>query len=202
MGTIAMDPREEARFNELMKATYRKVYNMAYRLSGNRSDAEDLTQDAFYRAYRSFADYQGDRPFENWIYRIVTRLFLDLLRNRGRRIQAVSYDAPLPGGVGEDTVQLDIADVSANAEQVLMGQSLSEDLEAVVQSLTPDQRLLIQLADIEHLPYNEIAAVMNKPVGTIRSRLHRTHKLIRLRLERLRAQRSGSVAATRLAFQS
>src|SRR5687768_10473305 len=89
-----LDPRELTRFNELMNESYRKVYNMAYRLAGNRADAEDLTQEAFYRAYRSFADYEGDRPFENWIFRIVTRLFLDLLRNRRRRIKAVSYDAP------------------------------------------------------------------------------------------------------------
>ena len=91
----AMSEGEERRFNELMEATGRKVYNMAFRLAGNRPDAEDLTQEAFFRAYRSFKDYEGDRPFENWIFRIVTRLYLDLLRNRRRRISAVSYDAPI-----------------------------------------------------------------------------------------------------------
>ena len=82
--------QEQVRFNELMDATYKKVYNMAYRLSGSRADAEDLTQEAFFRAYRSFRDYEGDRPFENWIFRIVTRLFLDLLRTRRRRVKSVS----------------------------------------------------------------------------------------------------------------
>ena len=80
--TFSLSDREESRFNDLMEATYRKVYNMAYRLSGNRSDAEDLTQEAYFRAYRSFHDFEGDRPFENWIFRIVTRLFLDLVRSR------------------------------------------------------------------------------------------------------------------------
>src|SRR5688572_32095795 len=83
--TLTLSPPDQKRFNMLMDETYRKVYNMAYRLVGNRPDAEDLTQEAFYRAYRSFGDYEGDRPFENWIFRIVTRLFLDLLRNRRRR---------------------------------------------------------------------------------------------------------------------
>src|SRR6478609_8601577 len=90
-----LNASDQKRFNELMEETYKKVFNMAYRLSGSRSDAEDLTQEAFFRAYRSFHDYEGDRPFENWIFRIVTRLFLDLLRNRRRRVKSVSYDTPL-----------------------------------------------------------------------------------------------------------
>src|SRR6185436_4152842 len=108
--TFITTTSREGRFNELMQATYRKVYNMAFRLSGNRADAEDLTQEAYYRAYRSFDDYQGDKPFENWIFRIVSRLFLDLLRSRRRRIQAVSYDAPLPTGSLDDTVYFDMPD--------------------------------------------------------------------------------------------
>src|SRR4051812_24216946 len=90
--TFELNERDQIRFNDLMAESYKKVYNMAYRLSGNRNDAEDLSQEAFYRAYRSFGDYEGDRPFENWIFRIVTRLFLDLLRNRRRRVKTVSYD--------------------------------------------------------------------------------------------------------------
>src|SRR5471030_983103 len=86
------DGTRSSRYNGLMEATYRKVYNMAYRLTGIRADAEDLTQEAYYRAFRSFEDYEGDRPFENWIFRIVTRLFLDMLRSRRRRVKAVSFD--------------------------------------------------------------------------------------------------------------
>src|SRR5688572_14354616 len=118
--TFRLEPHEEARFNELLDETYKKVYNMAYRLSGSRADAEDLTQEAFYRAYRSFRDYEGDKPFENWIFRIVTRLFLDLLRNRRRRVKAVSYDAPLQREGGDDSLYFDMADDSPNAEQELM----------------------------------------------------------------------------------
>ena len=139
------------RFNALMEATYRKVYNMAYRLSGNRSDAEDLTQEAYYRAYRSFGDYEGDKPFENWIFRIVTRLFLDLLRSRRRRVQTVSYDAPLPTS-GDDTVRFDVADPTAGADAELINNTLSEDLQTVLASLTEDQRTLVILADVEGLP--------------------------------------------------
>jgi RNA polymerase sigma-70 factor (ECF subfamily) len=190
---VTGDGRQE-RFNALMESTYRKVYNMAFRLAGNRSDAEDLTQEAYYRAYRSFDDYEGDKPFENWIFRIVTRLFLDLLRSRRRRVQTVSYDAPLPT-VGDDTVHFDVADANANADQNLVNNTMSEDLQNVLATLSQEQRTLVLLADVEGLPYKEISELMGKPVGTIRSRLHRTHKVMRQRLEAIRAQRSGKPSA-------
>ncbi len=187
-----LEPHEEARFNELLDETYKKVYNMAYRLSGSKADAEDLTQEAFYRAYRSFRDYEGDRPFENWIFRIVTRLFLDLLRNRRRRVKAVSYDAPLQREAGDDSLYFDMADDAPNAEQSLMNTSLSEEMQAALDSLTAEQRTLVILADVENVPYKEIADMLGKPVGTIRSRLHRTHKLIRHRLEQARRRNDKS----------
>lgn len=184
--TFRLEPNEEARFNELLDETYKKVYNMAYRLTGSKTDAEDLVQEAFYRAYRSFRDYEGDRPFENWIFRIVTRLFLDLLRNRRRRVKVVSYDAPLQRDGGDDNLYFDMADSAPTAEQAMMNTSLSEEMQVALDSLSPEQRTLVILADVENVPYKDIAEMLNKPVGTIRSRLHRTHKLIRHRLEQAR----------------
>src|SRR5687767_13128510 len=144
--TYTLNDREQARFNELMEATYRKVFNMAYRLVGNRPDAEDLTQEAYYRAYRSFHDYEGDRPFENWIFRIVTRLFLDLLRNRRRRVKAVSYDTPLVREGGDDNLYFEMPDKRPNPEQHMLSGSVSESLQKTLNSLTPEQRLLVTLA--------------------------------------------------------
>lgn len=190
-----LEGEELQRFNELMEATYKKVYNMAFRLSGSKSDAEDLTQEAFVRAYKNFQDYEGDRPFENWIFRIVTRLFLDLLRNRRRRVKTVSYDSPVTVDGRSDLIAVELADDKPNPESLLLSMTLEEDLQSVLQSLTEEQRMLIELADIEGVPYQEIATMMDKPVGTIRSRLHRTHKLIRKRLELMKARkpRLGSV---------
>jgi RNA polymerase sigma-70 factor (ECF subfamily) len=183
-----------------MEATYRKVFNMAFRLAGNRTDAEDLTQEAFFRAYRSFSDYEGDRPFENWIFRIVTRLFLDLLRSRRRRVKAVSYDTPLQSS-GDENLFFDMPDDSPNPEQFMLEGSFSEDLQKAMNSLSAEQRLLVTLADVEGVPYKDIADMMGKPVGTIRSRLHRTHKLIRSRLEQLKRdpQVAGAGRALKIA---
>ncbi len=192
MTTLKMTKYDQARFNQLMQASYRKVYNMAFRLAGNRPDAEDLTQEAFFRAYRSFDDYQGDRPFENWIFRIVTRLFLDMLRARRRRVKSVSYDAPLQREGSDENLYFDMADSNLSPEQEVLGGAFSEEVQNTLNSLTPEQRLLVTLADIEGMPYRDIAQILDKPVGTIRSRLHRTHKLIRVRLEQYRRESQGA----------
>lgn len=184
---------QQERFNALMQATYRKVYNMAFRLAGNRSDAEDLTQEAYYRAYRSFQDYEGDKPFENWIFRIVTRLFLDLLRSRRRRVMTVSYDAPLTTS-NDDVVHFEVADTTPGADSNLANQTLSEEMQMVMDSLSDEQRTLILLADVEGMPYKDISELLGKPVGTIRSRLHRTHKLMKQRLEMVRAMKESKPA--------
>lgn len=183
--TFKVAPREMV-FQELMDRSYKKVFNLAYRLSGNRADAEDLTQEAFYRAYRRFDSYEGDRPFENWIFRIVTRLFLDMKRAKGRRVKTVSSDTPLLTDSTGDTVQFESADDRPGPEAVLLSEHLSEDLEHGLSHLTPEQRELIWMADVEQVPYAEIAERFQTPVGTIRSRLHRAHKQLRKVLEQLR----------------
>jgi len=191
----ALTNTEESSFSQHMADSYRKVYNMAYRLAGNRADAEDLTQESFFRAYRAYHEFEGDKPFENWIYRILSRLFLDLLRARRRRVRTVSYDTPIPNGFSDDSLYFDVADHSPDPEERLMTGALSEDLQKVMNSLSAEQRLLVNLADVENVPYQEIAEMLGKPVGTVRSRLHRTHKLIRSRLESLRRQTGANAPA-------
>jgi RNA polymerase sigma-70 factor (ECF subfamily) len=191
MEAIVLNASDQVRFRNLMEQTYKKVFNLAYRLAGNRADAEDLTQEAFYRAYRAFRDFEGDRPFENWIFRIVNRLFLDLMRTRGRRVQTVSYDAPVRTDRGEDLYSVEAADHTPSPEQQMLQDTMSEELEAALLKLKPEQRLLVLLADVEGMPYNEIALVVGVPVGTVRSRLHRAHKALRQHLNMAKAKGTG-----------
>jgi RNA polymerase sigma-70 factor (ECF subfamily) len=185
MTAAPMPTTDNERFNELMQATYHKVYRLAYRLSSSRTDAEDLTQEAFLRAFRSFDSYQGDKPFENWIFRIVTRLYLDLRRRRARRVNAVSFDAPLRLDGVEDSVQFETADGQPSAEDALLQSALSEKMESSLSQLSEDQRRLVWMADVMQIPYKEIAEEFDAPVGTIRSRLHRAHKQLRRILSRM-----------------
>lgn len=180
-----------------MKRTYKKVYNMAYRLSGNATDAEDLTQETYFRALRGFDSYEGDKPFENWVYRILSRLFLDLLRHRRRRVQAVSFDAPIHQD-GDDDVYFDKADERETPDQRLLNGTVGEEMEAALKSLSADQRLIVVLADVEGMPYKDIAEIVGAPIGTIRSRLHRTHKSLRRYLKEWEAKNATHIGNLKL----
>jgi len=184
-----LDPISQDEFDRLMARSKGKVYNLALRLSSNRQDAEDLTQEAYFRAYRNFKTFEGDRPFENWIMRIVTRLFLDLHRARKRRVQTMSYDAPR-GFEGSDNalITMESAADGPNAEDILMDRVLPEDLEAALLELKPDQRQLVIMADVEQIPYQDIAVTLGVPVGTVRSRLHRSHKKLQQTLAQSRTK--------------
>lgn len=186
-----LNPADQVRFDELARDSYRKVYNLAFRLSGNKSDAEELTQEAYYRAYRGFTKFEGDRPFENWIYRILTRLFLDRTRQKKRRVLEVSYEAPLHPDGFDGSVRMETPDRGPNPEQKLFNQTLSEALEQSLAQLSPDQRRLVWMADVEGVSYREIAERTGAPIGTIRSRLHRTHKQLRQILMQVRLRESG-----------
>ncbi|MBX3095992.1 MAG: RNA polymerase sigma factor [Fimbriimonadaceae bacterium] len=188
---------ERREFDVHMKRTYRKVFDLAYRLSRSRADAEDLTQEAFVRALRAYRGFEGDRPFENWIFRIVTRLYLDLRRTRERRVKTVSYDAPLTPDGSDDTVTFEAADQGPRPDEHLYRGELSEEMIASLRQLSKEQRELIWMADVEGLPYKEIAERISAPVGTVRSRLHRAHKQMRRLIESFRPD-PASASATLL----
>jgi RNA polymerase sigma-70 factor (ECF subfamily) len=172
-------------FETLMESTYSKVYAVAYRMSGSQADAEDLTQEAFFRAYRSFDSYEGDRPFENWILKIVSRLFLDLLRSRRRRVKTVSYDAFTYNDAQESLGPAMFADPEEQVDEKVLNLQLDDRLEQAIKTLSKDQQNLIQMAYFDGLSYDEMAEKLEKPVGTIRSRLHRIHRQLARTLKRM-----------------
>jgi RNA polymerase sigma-70 factor (ECF subfamily) len=144
-----------------------RVYRLAYRLTGNAHDAEDLTQDVFVRVFRSLADYTPG-TFEGWLHRITTNLFLD----RMRRQQKIRFDA-LP----EDTERL--AGREASPEAVYAEAHLDADIEAALAALPPDFRAAVVLCDIEQLSYEEIAQTLGVKLGTVRSRISRGRAMLR-----------------------
>ena len=175
-GVLKNDRKE---FDALVHRCHRQAYNIAFRLTGNHADAEDLTQEAFLRAYRFFDRYNRDMPFENWLYRIMSRVFIDELRKRPR-FKTQSLDQPLkPGASGDSEILLEIADFESNPEHQMMSDALDEHLQSALNALPQEFRITVILADIEGLSYEEIADTMNCSLGTVRSRLHRGRKLLR-----------------------
>jgi RNA polymerase sigma-70 factor (ECF subfamily) len=179
-GVLKNDRKE---FDQLVHRCHRQAYNIAFRLTGNHADADDLTQETFLRAFRFFDRYNRDMPFENWLYRIMSRVFIDELRKKPR-IKAQSLDQPLncSNGAGDRDVMLEIPDFDSNPEHALLSNELDEHLQTALNALPEEFRIAVILADIEGMSYEEIAESMSCSLGTVRSRLHRGRKLLRAKV--------------------
>ncbi|MBV9439613.1 MAG: sigma-70 family RNA polymerase sigma factor [Candidatus Eremiobacteraeota bacterium] len=165
---------EAAAFLEQAMEQYGKAtFNFAYRLTGNEADARDLTQDAFIRVYRAWRSFQPGTSFLSWIYRIVTNLYRDELRRRkGRFQEEIPEDNAPQQYAGQRPLAVD------PIEEYMSGQ-LGEPLAKALAGLSPEQRQVVVLADIEEYSYQEIADIMGCSIGTVRSRLHRARALLR-----------------------
>jgi RNA polymerase sigma-70 factor (ECF subfamily) len=187
---VSRNDRKE--FDSLVSRYHRQAYNVAYRMTGNHADAEDLTQESFLRAYRFFDRYNRDLPFENWLFRIMSRVFVDELRKRPR-FKTQSLDQPLNSGdSGDADIMLEIPDLDSNPANMVLTQALDERLQQCLDSLPNEFRIAVILADIEGLSYEEIGEAMTCSLGTVRSRLHRGRKLLRKRM--LSQTRSGDAS--------
>ncbi len=146
-----------------------RVYRLAYRLTGNQHDAEDLTQETFVRVFRSLSSYTPG-TFEGWLHRITTNLFLDQVRRRKRiRMEPLGDDAErVPGTVGDGT-----------PERGFEHANLDHDVQRALDALSPEFRAAVVLCDIEGLSYEEIAVTLGIKLGTVRSRIHRARAQLR-----------------------
>ena len=172
-------PRRD--FDLLVRRYQKPAYNVAYRLTGNHSDAEDLCQEAFVRAFRFFHTYRRDLPFDNWLFRIMSNLFVDEVRKRSR-MRTQSLDAPRLGENSDGQAYLEIPDQRAQPDKVVLHEELDDEIQKALSTLPADFRMTVVLADIEGLSYEEISRAMGCSLGTVRSRLHRGRKLLRTQL--------------------
>ena len=157
-------------WDEIVRTHSARVYRLAYRLTGNRHDAEDLTQEVFVRVFRSLSSYTPG-TFEGWLHRITTNLFLDMVRRRAR----IRFDA-LP----DDAERLVSPD--RGPAQVYDDTHFDADVQSALDALPPDFRAAVVLCDLEGLSYEEIAATLDVKIGTIRSRIHRGRSALRAAL--------------------
>ncbi len=192
--------KNRSQFDALVYRCHKQAFNVAFRLTGNTSDAEDLTQEAFLRAYRFFDRYNENMPFENWLFRIMHNVFIDELRRRPKvrvpsskdadfnspksvLVQTISLDQPINHtSSGDSDVYLEIPDSTFNPECLLVDSSLNEQLQEALNSLPEEFRIAVVLADIKDMSYEEIAQTMGCSLGTVRSRLHRGRRLLRQKL--------------------
>jgi RNA polymerase sigma-70 factor (ECF subfamily) len=155
-------------WEEVARVYGRKIYNFAYRLTGNSNDAHDLVQEVLLRVRKGLANYQPG-SFEGWLWRITRNAFLDDVRKRKRR-----PTSPLPDEIDRfDVVTSDAADVEYGRI------TLGDDIQKALLELPVEFREAVVLCDVVGLSYEEIAQATAVPIGTVRSRIHRGRKMMR-----------------------
>ena len=155
-------------WDEIVERHSDRVYRLAYRLTGNRPDAEDLTQEVFVRVFRSLSTYTPG-TFEGWLHRITTNLFLD----QARRRQRIRFDALSDEREGR------LASANPTPADAYEGRTFDDDVERALALLPPDFRAAVVLCDVEGLSYEEIAEILDAKLGTVRSRIHRGRAMLR-----------------------
>jgi RNA polymerase sigma-70 factor (ECF subfamily) len=159
-------------WEEIVQTHSARVYRLAYRLTGNQHDAEDLTQEVFVRVFRSLSTYTPG-TFEGWLHRITTNLFLDMVRRR----QRIRFDA-----LAEDAAER-LASREPSPAQHFSDTHFDADVQHALDTLAPEFRAAVVLCDIEGLSYEEIAATLGVKLGTVRSRIHRGRAHLRAALK-------------------
>lgn len=181
-GTAAFDAGhgDMPTWGELVAEHADSVYRLAFRLSGNPHDAEDLTQETFMRVFRSLKHYQPG-TFEGWLHRITTNLFLDMVRHRNKiRMEALPEDYErVPG-------------TDMTPEQAYNVANLDPALQDALDSLGPDFRVAVVLCDVVGMSYDEIADTLGVKMGTVRSRIHRGRSQLRAALEAAAVEDEGA----------
>jgi RNA polymerase sigma-70 factor (ECF subfamily) len=196
MATTYMTVDAQGQFEQLFQRSHRRAYNLAYRLTGNATDAEDVTQDAYVRAWHNFASYDASRSFEGWLFRIITNRVIDL-RRRQKRVPMYSLDTPVQGDEDGQPLAHEFAAPDSNPEDIVVGPVMEERLQEALASLPADYRSAILLCDVEQRSYQEIADSMHCAIGTVRSRIHRARVMLRKYMESGNTGRSRRTATVR-----
>jgi RNA polymerase sigma-70 factor (ECF subfamily) len=156
------------------------LYSAALRMTRNPADAEDLVQETFLRAFRGFSGFAEGTNLKAWLYRILTNTFINSYRKKRREPQQAALEDELPdwylyerlGGRG----------AVASAESTVLEAIPDEDVRAALDALPEGFRMAVWLADVEGFAYKEIAEILDVPIGTVMSRLHRGRKALEKRL--------------------
>lgn len=177
---------EAAAFNRLVEERSGDIYALLFRLTEDREEARDLTQETFLQAYRHLAQFRGDADLRTWLYRIAVNQARNRWRwwRRRRRDVTVSLDAPDGGGEGAPALASRVGDPSASdPEQQTLSRERERTLLRALNTLSRSYREVVVLRDIEGLSYEEVAQALGISVGTVKSRLSRGRTELRKRLE-------------------
>ncbi|MEI2759657.1 MAG: sigma-70 family RNA polymerase sigma factor [Bacteroidia bacterium] len=171
----AVDHGNQKAYAELMSRYKDSIYFMLLKMVNNRDDADDLTIEAFGKAFKNIHQYTPDYAFSTWLFKIATNNCIDYIRKK--RKQMLSIDKGYENENGED-VALEIKSDSIGPEEKLMKKQKMETMREVVDKLKPRYRTLIELRYFQELSYEEIATNMDLPLGTVKAQLFRAREFL------------------------
>ena len=173
---------DQARFADLAMPYMDQLYSAALRMTRNPSDAEDLVQETYLRAYRGFGGFKDGTNLKAWLYKILTNTFINTYRAKKRRPEETEFDDVEDFALYGRLRGLEAADASRTPETEVLDAMPDEVVKEALESLPEQFRMAVLLADVEGFSYKEIADIMEVPIGTVMSRLHRGRKQLQQRL--------------------
>src|SRR3954469_5685451 len=180
---------DQAEFAELAMEHMPSLYSAALRMTRNPSDAEDLVQETYLKAYRAFGSFQAGTNLKAWLYRILTNTFINTYRAKKRRPEQTELDEVEDLYLYRRLGGLEAAAAGRSAEEEVLDHFTEDDVKAALESLPEQFRMAVLLADVEGFSYKEIAEILDVPIGTVMSRLHRGRKALQKELYEFAASR-------------
>lgn len=173
---------DAAAFNEIVSRYKNRVHNYVCRMVGQGVDAEDLTQETFVRAYMSIKSFQSRASLNTWLYRIATNICIDFVR-KTNRVKAMTSSFVREDDDNEHDGELEFPDERFDPQSQFLNKELGVQLQGALQSLPEKLRTVVLLHDIEGLAYEEIAQIVDCPLGTVKSRLFNARASLRDKLQ-------------------
>ena len=169
---------DQAQFADQAMEYMGSLYSAALRMTRNASDAEDLVQETYLKAYRAFGSFQEGTNLKAWLYRILTNTFINSYRARRRRPEQTELDEVEDLYLYRRLGGLEAVTAGRSAEEEVLEHFTEGEVKAAVEELPEQFRMAVLLADVEGFSYKEIAEILDIPIGTVMSRLHRGRKAL------------------------
>jgi RNA polymerase sigma-70 factor (ECF subfamily) len=180
---------DQATFVDEAMAFMPSLYSAALRMTRNPADAEDLVQETYLKAYRGFGGFQAGTNLKAWLYRILTNTFINQYRAKKRRPDESELDEAEDMFLYRRLGGLEAARAGRSAEDELMDFFTDTEVKDALESLPEQFRMAVLLADVEGFSYKEIAEILDIPIGTVMSRLHRGRKALQKKLYEFATER-------------
>jgi RNA polymerase sigma-70 factor (ECF subfamily) len=172
---LAKEKGDEKAYAELMQRYKKPVYHMILKMVRNVDDAEDLTIEAFAKAFKNLKKFNPEFTFSTWLFRIATNNCIDFIRKK--KLDTMSISNTFKDDHG-DSVDIDIKDANLNPQEEAIKSEKVEIIQTIVTKLPPKYQVLVKLRYFEELSYEEIAAELGAPLGTVKAQLHRARELL------------------------